>query len=84
MSLFTHTIISPLEVLKMVDEGRSFKAVCGGAGLIHGGGHSGRSTREHSYLWKDNMLLLEVVEEGLEVRAAKVGDRAKASEQTAT
>lgn len=60
----------------MVDEGRPFKAVCGRAGLIHCSCHSRWSAREHSYLWKDNVLLLEVVKKGFEVGATKVSHRA--------
>ena len=70
-----------LKILKMVDERWPFKAVCCRAGLVHSGGHSRWSAGEHPDLWQDDMFLLEVVKECLEVRAAKVCDGAKASEQ---
>ena len=68
----------------MVDKGGPFKAICRRAGLIHSIGQTWRSTGEHSNLGQTNVLILEAVEEGLECRAAKVCDRAKTSEQTAS
>ena len=63
-------------------EGRSFKAVGGSAGSLHSIGHSRWSTREDTNLGKQDVLFLEVVKEGVEVRTTKVGDGTETSEQT--
>lgn len=84
---FRHLIVSrvlhdqKLEVFIVMKEGRSFKAVGGSAGSLHTIGHSRWSTREDTDLGKEDVLFLEVVEEGIEVRTTKVGDGTKTSEQ---
>ena len=70
-----------LEVLVVVDEGWTLKAVGGSAGSLHTIGHSRWSTREDTDLGKEDVLFLEVIEEGSEVRTTKVGDGTKTSEQ---
>ena len=67
----------------MVVESWPLEAVGGSAGLFHTGGHSGWTAGEHANLGQQEMLFLEVVEEGLEVWSAEVGDGAQAREQTA-
>ena len=62
-------------------EGRSFKAVGGSAGSLHSIGHSRWSTREDTDLGKEDVLFLEVVKEGIEVRTTEVGDGTKTGEQ---
>ena len=71
-----------LEVLEMVDEGRTLKAVGGSTGSLHSIGHSRWSTREDTNLGKKNVLFLEVVKELVEVGTTKVGGTTKTSEQT--
>ena len=72
---------SSLEVLKVVKEGRSFVAVGGSAGSLHSIGHAWGATGEHSNLGKEDVLLLQVVEELVEVWTTKVGDSTKSGEQ---
>ena len=71
-----------LEILIVMKEGRSFKAVGGSTGSLHSIGHSRWSTREDTNLGKEDVLFLEVIKEGVEVRTTKVGDGTKTSEQT--
>ena len=71
-----------LEVLKVMKEGWSLKAVGGSTGSLHSIGHSRWSTREDTNLGKSDVLFLEVVEELVEVGTTKVGDSSKTSEQT--
>ena len=66
----------------MVKEGWTLEAVGGSTGSLHSIGHSRWSTREDTDLGKEDVLLLEVVEEGVEVGTTKVGDGTKTSEQT--
>ena len=71
-----------LEVLIVVDEGWTLKAVGGSAGSLHTIGHSRWSTREDTNLGKEDVLFLEVVEKLVEVWTTKVGGTTKTSEQT--
>ena len=72
-----------LEVLKVVDKGGALKAVGGSAGVLHTIGHAWWTTGEHTDPREEDVVFLQVVKEGLEVRAPEVGHRAQASEQTA-
>ena len=74
--------MNALKVLKVVEEGRSLKAVGGSAGSLHTIGHARWPTREHSNLRKKDVLFLQVVKELVEVWTTKVGDSSKSSEQT--
>ena len=67
----------------MVDEGRTLEAVGGSTGILHTVGHPRWAAGEHTNLRKVDVVFLQVIEEGVEVGATKVGDRAQASEQTA-
>ena len=67
----------------MVKEGRALEAVGGSASIFHTVGHPRWAAGEDTNLWQLDILFLQVVEEGLEVRATKVGDGTQASEQTA-
>ena len=71
-----------LEVLIVVDEGWTLKAVGGSTGSLHSIGHSRWSTREDTNLGKQDVLFLEVVKELVEVGTTKVGGATKTSEQT--
>ena len=67
----------------MVDKGRALEAVGGSAGVFHAIGHAGWAAGEDTDPWKEEVVFLQVVKEGLEVRATEVGHRAQAGEQTA-
>ena len=60
----------------MVDKGWALKAVGGSTGVFHTIGHAWWTTGEHTDLWQEEVFFLEVVEEGVEVGATKVGDGA--------
>ena len=77
----THKSRVDLEVLEMMVEGRSFKAVGDSAGSLHTIGHAWGATGEHSNLGNKDVLLLKVVEELVEVWATKVGDGSQSGEQ---
>ena len=66
----------------MVEESRSLKTVGGSASVVHSVGHARWATREDTNLGQEDVLLLEVVKEGVEVGTTKVGDGAKTGEQT--
>jgi len=68
----------------VVDKGWALKAVGGSTGSFHTIGHAWWTTGEHTNLWKEEVLLLKVVKEGIEVWPTKMGDGAKTSKQTAT
>ena len=71
-----------LEVLVVVEEGRSLEAVGGSAGSLHTVGHAWGTAGEHANLGKQDVFLLEVVKELVEVWTPKVGDGTQSSEQT--
>lgn len=71
-----------LEVLIVVEEGRSLEAVGDSTGSLHTIGHARRPTGEHSNLGKKDVLLLQVVKELVEVWTTKMSDSSKSSEQT--
>ena len=66
-----------------MEEGWPFKAVSDGAGGFHTICHPWWTAGEHANLWKQDILLLEAVEELVEVRTAKVGYGAQSCEETA-
>ena len=70
------------EVLIVVQEGRSLKAVGNSTGSLHPIGHPRWATGEDTNAWQQDILLLETIKERGKVRTTKVSDRAKASEQT--
>ena len=77
------SIIS-LEVLEVVEEGWPLEAVRGSTGFFHTVCHPWWTAGEHTDLRKQDVVLLEAVEELVEVRTAKVGDRAQSGKETAS
>ena len=64
-----------------MDESRTLESVGSSTGGFHSVGHAGRTTGEGTDLGEKDVLLLQAVKEGVEVRTTKVGDCPETGEE---